>query len=76
MKRPMVICTIECDVAVWMAVPMVKMSDQNRIEFLRPSESEVNACASAPTKVLRSRSERGVARRGAGRERTRRRAGT
>jgi hypothetical protein len=34
-----------------MAVPIVKMTDQKRMEHLRTSESDVNACASAPTKV-------------------------
>ncbi len=52
MKRPTVICTIERMVAVWMAVPMVKIPDQMRMEPRRPKRSEVKACAIAPTNVL------------------------
>jgi hypothetical protein len=40
-----------------MAVPIVKIAAQRRIEPLRPMLSEVNACASAPTKVPAERRE-------------------
>lgn len=52
MKRPTVIWTIERMVAVWMAVPTVKMPDQMRMEPRRPKRSEVKAWAIAPTNVL------------------------
>ena len=38
--------------AVWIAVPTVKIADHMRMEPRRPKRSEVNACPSAPTKVL------------------------
>lgn len=52
MKRPMDIWAMELTVAVWMAVPTVKMADHNRIDPLRPMLSDVNAWPRAPTKVL------------------------
>ena len=51
-KRPIVICTIEKVVPVCIAVPMVKMVDQMRMEPLLPNLSDVKACPKAPTKVL------------------------
>ena len=47
-----VIWATEWTVAVWTAVPTVKMADQMRMDPRRPKRSEVNACASAPTNVL------------------------
>lgn len=52
MNRPTHSCGTEWFVAVWMITPTVKMPDQTRMEPRRPMESEVKACASAPTKVL------------------------
>ena len=51
---PIVICAREKPVPVCTAQPTVKIAAQKRIEPFRPMRSEVKACASAPTKVLRN----------------------